>query len=182
MTLDEFVSEVKIYLKIKETDVDNDEILLQSATAAAGYISAYYSYYIIESTVDKEFYGVDNLTKKFYLDVSPVTAVVPHVNEIEVIDNTYKVLNNTVYFTDALGVSGDLIKLSSTVGVDSTDIHNVADIAQACALAGYFYKQADKGLVGVEQYGTGIKESARLFEGIPKAILDYFQMKKIYRF
>ena len=181
MTIDEFVTELKVYLKIKETDIDNDEILLQSARAAAGFIISYYSYYIITDTINKEFY-YEAATKKFYLDAGPVVTVTAYLDNVEVTDNTSKVLGNTVYYTDNLGVAGEVIKLESLVGVSNTNMAHIGDIAQATALAAYFYKQADKGLDGVMQYGTGIKESARLYEGIPKAILQHFEARKIYRF
>ena len=181
MIIDALVTELKVYLKIKETDVDNDAILLQAATAAAAYIEANYSYNLIDVERTLEFYALDGLTKKFYLQASPTISVVPYLDDVEVIDNTYKLLNNMLYFSLPLGQEADLIKFIYQVGLQDTDSNYLSDIAQACSLAGYFYKQADKGLVGVEQYGTGIKESARLYEGIPRAVLDYFQMRKLYR-
>ena len=181
MTLDALVTELKVYLKIKETDVDNDAILLQAATAAAAYIEANYSYNLIDAERTKEFYALDGLTKKFYLDAGPTLSVVPYLEDVEVTDGTYKLLNNMVYFELPLGQEADLIKFVYQVGLGVASSNYLGDVAQACSLAGYFYKQADKGLVGVEQYGTGIKESARLYEGIPRAVLDYFQMRKIYR-
>jgi len=180
MNLAEFVTETKVYLKIKETDIDNDAIIEQAASAAAGFILAQYSFYILDASLVKETQA-DGPYKKFYLDAGPVKAVTPFVNDVEVTDNTVKIFNNVAYFTNNLGQLNDFVKLNYTVGIDLADIGNIGDVAQACALAGYFYKQADKGLVGVEQYGTGIKESARLYDGIPRAILDYFQARKIYR-
>ena len=182
MTLPEFVTELKIYLKIKETDLDNDAILLQSAKAAAGFIISYYSYYIITDTVIKEFYSIGTETK-FYLDAGPTTSVTAYLDDVEVTTNSNKLIYNTVTFAGALGATGDVIKLSSTVGIEpELNMAHLGDLAQATALAAYFYKQADKGLDGVMQYGTGIKESARLYEGIPRAILQHFETRKLYRF
>ena len=181
MTYDEFVTELKIYLKIKETDLDNDAILLQSVKAASGFIIAYYSYYIITDVVDLEFYST-GFEKKFYLNAGPTSSVVAYLNDVEVTNNTLKIIYNTVTFANALGVSGDVIKLTSTVGIDTANVRHMGDLAQATALAAYFYKQADKGLDGVMQYGTDIKESARLYEGIPRAILQHFETRKLYRF
>ena len=181
MILAEFVTETKIYLKIKETDIENDAIIEQAASAAAGFILAQYSFYVLDASLIKET-QVDGAYKKFYLDAGPAKTVTPYVNDVEVTDNTVKIFNNVAHFTNALGAADDFVKLGYTVGLTVNNVAHEGDIAQAAALAGYFYKQADKGLVGVEQYGTGIKESARLYDGIPRAILEYFQTRKIYRF
>ena len=180
MNLAEFVTEVKVYLKIKETDVDNDAIITQAASAAAGFILAQYSFYVLDASLVKET-QVDGSYKKFYLDAGPTKSVTPFVNDVEVTDNTVKIFNNVAHFTDTLGQIDDFVKLNYTVGLSLSDVGNLGDVSQACTLAAYFYKQADKGLIGVEQYGTGIKESARLYDGIPRAVLDYFQARKIYR-
>ncbi len=181
MTSADFLSNLKVYLKIKDTDVDNDGILQQAVEAASGFLIGTYSYYILEDTKVDEFYIVD-LYKKFYLNAGPVRTLTAYLNNVEVTDNDNKVINNTVYFTDNLGTSGDLAKFEYTLGIDETSVSGKGDLAQATALAAYFYKQADKGLDGVMQYGTGIKESARLYEGIPKSILNYFETRKIFRF
>lgn len=181
MTIDDFVTELKVYLKIDDTDITNDGIIKQAAQMAAGYIVANYSYYILNTTVDKEFFAEDSQAK-YYVNAGPTTAVVAYVNDVEVVDNPSKVFNNTVYFDSTLGVVGDHIKLTSTVGIDITKESHKGDFVSAAALAAYLYKQADKGLDGVSQYGTGIKESARLFEGIPKHITSYFETRKVFRF
>lgn len=178
MLIDEFVTELKVYLKIEDTDIKDDDIITQAAYAADGFISANYSFHILDSVEVKEEYLTEAISK-IYLDSGPTTAVTStELEGVEVTDNDPKVINNVAYFPTDLGVSTDLIKVTSTVGVLTTDYGTVA---QATALAGYFFKQADKGLVGVEQYGTGIKEAARLYEGIPRSILNYFDAKRIFR-
>ena len=182
MTIDEFVLELKVYLKIKETDIENDALLKQSAMSATGFIIGAYAYYILADTVSKELVADSNTQQKFYLNAGPTTNVVAYLNDIEVTDNANKTINNIAYFESALGLTNDFIKLTSTVGIDPANtIAYGGDLANACALAAYFFKQADKGLDGVMQYGTGIKESARLYEGIPRGITQYFETRNVFR-
>lgn len=180
MTKEEFVSEIKVYLKIKDTDIDNDPTITQVADATNGFIIANYSYYIVDATVVQNL-QLEGASKKFWLNSGPAKTVTAELNDTPVMDNTIKLINNIAYFEDAFGVAGDFLKLTSEVGLSATNPQNMGDVAQACALAAYFYKQADKGLDGVMQYGTGIKESARLFEGIPKGITGYFEARKLFR-
>ena len=180
MILDDFVTELKIYLKIKDTDITNDPILEQSARAADAFVSGMYSYHLLDNTLEKEFYAPDAETK-FYLDAGPSISAVTYIDDVLVTDNDAKVIQNVAYYGTAIGGALELVRIDYVVGLDNTKVSHIGDISQACALAAYFYKQADKGLDGVMQYATGIKESARLYEGIPRAILQYFETKRVFR-
>ena len=182
MTLDELVVELKEYLRIDVNDTEDDSYLENFAQAAAGYIASVYRYHIIDETLVSTQQIDPARPNKFYLPRGPVKggSVTVVDEEGNVVTNPYRLVNSVIYYKEPLPADGQIYTITYDVGVGN-GIEHKGDIEHAVALAAWLYRTADKGLEGIDQISTGVKESAKMFSGIPKNITSYFETRQVIR-
>jgi len=175
MTIDELVVELKTYLKIKNTDIDNDGILTQAAQMASGYIVANYSYYILSAVVVKEFFAIDSRAK-YYLDAGRATLVTTFVNDVEEIPQGSYFYNRGRNVLELLN-EGDFRRKATQLGLGqelpgdaSVDVFFLADLTNILdefGNRGYRAAQLEAGIIGgklyLAAYGLGLGASGLTF-------------------
>ena len=182
MTLDELVVELKEYLRIDANDTEDDVYLTNFVQAAAGYVASVYRYHVIDETLSATLQLNMGNPTKLYLPRGPVKSGTVSVTDSsgQPVPVTFSTIGNALYFSEPLVQYGQLFTVTYDVGI-GTGIEYRGDIEHTVALAAWLYRTADKGLEGIDQISTGVKESAKLFSGIPKNITSYFETRQVIR-
>ena len=180
MTYTEILDELKEYLKIPDDDVIDDDFLLGFVQTSVGYVISNYNYYMVDGTLTEIVPTTQAGQLKYYLPKGPAVSLGAVVVGDEVVTTTASLKRTFVKFDEPIASIDVDVEFTYDVGVLPSAVTD-GDLQHTVALAAYFYRQADKGLEGVAQISTGVKESGRFFEGIPKYIKDYFQSRKFMR-
>jgi len=182
MILEELLQELKQYLRIEQDDTEQDDYLKSFCEAADGYISAQYNFNIITKPVTSKQMLTASRRNKLYLPKVPVIA---DSVEITKPDNTlettpFTLIGGAIIFDEPIDYMFGVYTITYSSGtVDS--VENRGDIEHCIQLAAWLYRIADKGLEGIDQISTGVKESAKMFAGIPKNITTYFESRQPIR-
>ena len=178
MLLFDLVPLLKTYLDIDMTDITADARLETILTTAVGYVKSVYDYDIVDTTYTKT---LPVLANKIYLPNSPVKADTIVVTDSSGVAIPIMLVQNTLYLPTNLYKTGQLIQVTYTCGVEYA-VNTYNGVAENLVqLAGWLYRTADKGMEGMSQFTTGVKEGVHMYEGIPPQITDYFQSKKLMR-
>jgi hypothetical protein len=183
MTLNSLVLELKEYLRIDALDMEENAYLSKFCESAAGYIASVYSYHILDTTLVSKQQYVASHPDKFYLPAGPAKDGTVNIKNPDGTNlaTPFTLINNTVIFDTYLEYTAGAFTITFDVGVEHDEIEYYGDIEHCVQLAAWLYRSADKGLEGMEQISTGVKESARMFSGIPRNITAYFETRQVIR-
>jgi len=182
MVIDELLIALKQYLRIPNTDTEEEEYLKSFCEGAAGYISSQYRYNILDTQVVSKKMLTASRRNKIYLPEAPViedtvTVIRPDGTPEP---TTFNIMDATLIFDEPILYEYGIFKFSYTSGVLNTPEFQ-GDIEHCVQLAAWLYRTADKGLEGVDQISTGVKESTKMFSGIPRNITAYFETRQPIR-
>jgi len=180
MLIEDLLPLLKTYLDISPTDVEYNNRLELVISSAVGYVKSVYDYDVIDYNYSKL---LPVLGGKIYLPDSPVkvNSVVVKDQDGTVIPTDISVVQNTIYFAESLYRDGQFLLVEYSTGVDYSPTTYNGDAENLVQLAGWLYRTADKGMEGMSQFTTGVKEGVHIYEGIPIQITTYFQSKKLMR-
>jgi hypothetical protein len=182
MTVEELLSELKLYLRIDELDTTDDEYLKQFCIAADGFISSLYRFNIITKPVETVQLLSTTRGAKIYLPQVPVvdgTITITRPDDATE-DTPFTLINGVIMFDKPVDYTLGAFKVTYESGVDNSVIYG-ADIQHCVQLAAWLFRTADKGLEGIDQISTGVKESAKMFAGVPQNIALHFEGRQPIR-
>ena len=182
MVIDELLTKLKQYLRIPNTDTEEEAYLKSFCEAASGYISSQYRYNILDKQIVSKQMLTASRRNKIYLPEAPViestVSVVRPDGTPEPV--SFTVMDAILIFDEAILYEYGVFKMQYTSGVQNTPEYQ-GDIEHCVQLAAWLYRTADKGLEGVDQISTGVKESTKMFSGIPQNITTYFESRQPIR-
>ena len=176
MSLTDLTDALKQYLQIESVDAKQTKYLESFCTTADGYLFSVYNISVLDR--QKQMQVVVTATRrKFYLPVLPVSSLVVKVDGVVLGEDNYHNTNDYIIFGDS--VYGDVvIEILTGTPIDAQD----GILGHCVQLAAWLYTSSDKSLLGVSAMSSGVKESTKLFEDIPKNITYFLQSVKPIRF
>ncbi len=182
MVIADLITELKEYLRIDAADIEDNVYLQNFCIASAGYIASVYRYHILDETLITKQQYPQSHPFKFYLPHGPtkegsVTVQKPDGTEMS---EPFRLINDVIVFEEPILYDSGVFTITYDVGIGN-GIEHRGDVEHCVALAAWLYRTADKGLEGMDQISTGVKESVKMFNGIPKNITSYFETRQVIR-
>jgi len=183
MQLDQLAEKLQAYLRIVQPSIDEAEYIKSFCRAASGYITTTYRYNILDKPVTYLTLFTQAQSIRVFLPEIPIkkdTIVVLKSDGSQELTD-FDIIGGAIYFKEPILLDSSPYTIQYSSGVDTSSLDFIGDVEHCVQLAAWLYRTADKGLEGIDQISTGVKENTKMFEGIPQNITTYFESRQPIR-